>query len=138
MEEGREGELQQAGGSQEKGQLERSEKEELKDLGEEPLRRTRTLERQVRGPHPPYHTHCCQLAENSAIYLKRGRIKSGLAGRFCGPIRADFVQNRAEYLLESSFSTHILCKSKKYYTFPTDIDKDSFEKAQMPSKRENH
>jgi hypothetical protein len=44
MEEGREGELQLPGGSQEKGQLERSEKEELK---EEPLRRTRTLERQV-------------------------------------------------------------------------------------------
>ncbi len=54
MEEGREGELQQAGGgsSQEKGQLERSEKEELKDLSGEPLRRTRTLERQVRRPHP--------------------------------------------------------------------------------------
>ncbi len=59
MEEGREGELQQAGGSQEKGQLERSEKEELK---EEPLRRTRTLERQVRRPQH----QCYLLAENSA------------------------------------------------------------------------
>ncbi len=48
MEEGREGEQQAGGGSQEKGQLERSEKEELKDLSGEPLRRTRTLERQVR------------------------------------------------------------------------------------------
>jgi hypothetical protein len=65
MEEGREGEQQAEGGSsQEKGQLERSEKEELK---EEPLRRTRTLERQVRIPHSsPYHPQCCQLAENSA------------------------------------------------------------------------
>ena len=68
MEEGREGEQLPGGGSQEKGQLERSEKEELKDLGGEPLRRTRTLERQVRGPHPSPIPQCCQLAEHSPTF----------------------------------------------------------------------
>jgi len=60
--------------------------------------------------------------------LNRGRIKSGAARQICGQILADFVQKWVEkgkfvFLL---FLSLIIAKSINYYTFPTDIDKDSF------------
>jgi hypothetical protein len=89
MEEGREGEQQQAGGSQEKGQLERSEKEELKDLSGEPLRRTRTLERQV---DISYLTPSVANWPKIRLHNLKGVLNSGAAGQVCGRILADLYR----------------------------------------------
>ncbi len=58
----------------------------------------------------------------------QGRIKSRAVGQSCGKILADFVQKRAEngpHFLKLVFLllfSLILCKSKKYYTFPRHVD----------------
>jgi hypothetical protein len=111
MEEGREGEQQQAGGgSQEKGLLERSEKEELK---EEPLRRTRTLERQVRGPHPSPITHSVANWPKIRPHLtEKGPLKKWSGRTILRVNFGWFSTETAELSLESLFSTPILCYSR--------------------------
>jgi hypothetical protein len=70
-----------------------------------------------------------------------GRIERRVAGQICGIILADFVQKgpkkvqiAGKFVFFLLFSL-ILGKSKKYYTFPSDIYQYSFvSKGQMPSK----
>jgi hypothetical protein len=108
MEEGREGEQLPGGGSQEKGQLERSEKDELK---EEPLRRTRTLERQVRGPHPSPITHNVANWPKIRPHTEKGPLKKWRGRTILRPNFCLFCTERAENGLISGnlFSTLILC-----------------------------
>ncbi len=64
--------------------------------------------------------------------LHSNKIKSRAAGKICGRILADFVlkgtksgQNSGKYVFLLFFSL-ILSKSKKYYTFLTEVDKEIF------------